>query len=89
MNLTGLDPEFFVVDGQGFLVPSERILPTQVVKRAGFGEIAVDNAAIELRPHQSSCLNHYAMQARQKSLMLLAIKQIRDAKENSKIPKLA
>lgn len=41
---TGLDPEFLVLDSDGFIVPASIFLPTKE------GQIAYDNAAVEIRP---------------------------------------
>lgn len=47
---TGLDPEFFVVDGSNHIIPASRILPSSN------GDVAYDNAAIEIRPAPSTCI---------------------------------
>ena len=50
---TGLDPEFFVLDPAGFIVPAEKFIDSAA---DGEARVVYDNAAVEVRPFAGSCL---------------------------------
>jgi hypothetical protein len=55
----GLDPEFFIVDGSHHIVPAEKFLDSAE------GDVAFDNAAVEIRPEQSSCIQGFLSNVRE------------------------
>lgn len=87
----GLDPEYLVIDDDGFIVPSELFIPTdfdtidtsqQIINPS---TVSPDNAAVEIRPDAIGCLQ--TLSGRTKSLLWFAERQHRLARMKGDIPK--
>lgn len=51
----GLDPEFFIVDGNNRIIPAQAFIPEPASKPFNEAPVAYDNAAIEIRPQPARC----------------------------------
>lgn len=77
----GLDPEFLVVDGEGYIVPAEKFLDTGDPE----ADVAYDGVAVEVRPRPSRCLAGFGANVRE--LMWAAMRQYRLARAQGRIPR--
>ncbi len=78
----GLDPEIFVCDKSGMLVPAELFLKNPSTTEE---EVVFDNAAIELRPKPAGCLE-VSLSFTHK-LMLEAMQSLRQATFSKAVPR--